>query len=91
VSTLTSATSKGGGPYRKPRADIYTFLLIVSLVALILAILCLYFEMKSYNFEFKDKDVPRPPAAAALAPPAPTALARLQPASAAPGWWTAAT
>ena len=42
-----------GGPYRKPRADIYTVLLAIALVALLLAIVCLYLEMDTYKWEFK--------------------------------------
>jgi len=57
VSHLSSSTnptrSKQGGPYRKPRADLYTMLLLISLVALILGIVCLYAEMESYKWEFK--------------------------------------
>ena len=41
------------GPYRRPRADIYTVLLLLTLFALLIGILCLYFEMDAYNFEFK--------------------------------------
>jgi hypothetical protein len=53
-------------------------MLIVALVAILLGILCLYFEMKRFNFEIKQ--APKAPAAAAapdLAPPA--VLARLEP------------
>jgi len=50
---VSSADNKPGGPYRKPRADLYTMLLIISLIAILLAILCLYLEMKPYDFQFK--------------------------------------
>lgn len=54
LSSSTSPTrSKPGGPYRKPRADVFTMLLLISLVALILGIICLYAEMKAYQWEFK--------------------------------------
>ncbi len=39
--------------YRKPRADLYTMLLLIAWIALLLGILVLYLEMKEYNFEFK--------------------------------------
>jgi len=41
------------GPYRKPRADAYTVMLLLSLFAIILGILCLHFEMDMYDFEFE--------------------------------------
>ena len=54
LSSSTSPTpSKPGGPFRKPRADVFTVLLLISLVALILGIICLYFEMEAYQWEFK--------------------------------------
>ena len=70
MSPLASTTSNpSGGPYRKPRADVYTFMLIVALLAIILGIVCLYFEMKGFNFEFKE--APKvPPAVVAAALPA---------------------
>jgi len=37
----------------KPKADIYTVMLIVSLVAIVIACLCLYLEMRTYDFNFK--------------------------------------
>ena len=64
MSTLESTTelnSPSAGPYRKPRADVYTFMLIVSLLAVIAGCLCLYFEMQRFEFKFKDSDVPKPP------------------------------
>ncbi len=87
MSTLTSATpkSKSGGPHRKPRADVYTFMLIVALIAIIIAIVCLYFEMKRFDFDFKGAPKPPPPATAAVAPgqPAATLVAALPQQSAA--------
>ena len=37
----------------KPKANIYTVLLGLSLVAILIGCLCLYLEMGAYNFEFK--------------------------------------
>lgn len=39
--------------YRKPRADLYTMLLLFAWIALLLGILVLYLEMKEYDFKFK--------------------------------------
>ena len=47
------SAKKPGGPYRKPRADIYTVLLILALISLLLGITFLYLEMDMYNWEFK--------------------------------------
>jgi len=46
-----------GGPYRKPRADLYTMLLLISLAAIIIAIVCLYLETAEYGSP-PWKDVP---------------------------------
>jgi len=54
VSSL-KANNNNVGPYRKPRADLYTALLAIALLALLLGILCLYLEMKAYQFEFKGR------------------------------------
>lgn len=48
-----SSANKPGGPYRKPRADLYTILLAIALAAILLGILCLYLEMHAYDFQFK--------------------------------------
>ncbi len=37
----------------KPKANIYTVLLILSFVAILIGSICLYAEMSAYNFEFK--------------------------------------
>ena len=44
---------KPGGPHRKPRADVYTVLLVIALIALLSGILCLYFEMDMYEWKIK--------------------------------------
>jgi hypothetical protein len=38
---------------QKPKWDIYTTMLLLSLTAIIIAILLLVFEMKAYNFDIK--------------------------------------
>lgn len=61
-----------GGPYRKPRADIYTVLLVLALIALLVGILCLYLEMEMYEWKIEGG----PSVSAHL--PAPTAMAGRQ-------------
>jgi hypothetical protein len=53
--TVSPAKSSNnpGGTYRKPRADLYTILLVIALLAILVAILFLYLHMQSYNFEIK--------------------------------------
>jgi hypothetical protein len=53
LSPVDSSAKKPGGPHRKPRADLYTVLLAFALIAILLAILCLYFENKMYNWDYK--------------------------------------
>jgi len=43
------SSTRSGGPYRKPRFDLYTWLLIVSLVAIVIACVCLFLEEKDYG------------------------------------------
>lgn len=45
---MSAQSSSNHGPYRKPRADIYTVLLIISLVAILLACVFLYLEVADY-------------------------------------------
>ena len=47
------SSSNPGGNFRKPRADLYTILLVIALLAILVAILFLYLHMQSYNFEIK--------------------------------------
>lgn len=44
-----SPPKSDSGPYRKPRADVYTLLLFFALVAIILACVCLWAEMQDYS------------------------------------------
>ena len=41
------------GQYRKPRADLYTALLFLALVAIICGAVALYLEMGMYNHELR--------------------------------------
>jgi len=40
---------KYGGPYRKPRADVFTMMLLIALMAIVGGIVCLYLEMQDYG------------------------------------------
>jgi hypothetical protein len=53
-----SNSNTPGGPYRKPRADFYTVALVLALIALILAIVCLWVLMGAYDKQFKGAPVP---------------------------------
>jgi len=47
-----SLTDIDDGPrYRKPRADLYTVLLVIALLALILGSVTLYYLMAGYEFK----------------------------------------
>jgi|YNPNPStandDraft_1061719.scaffolds.fasta_scaffold16934_3 hypothetical protein len=50
-------TNPRGPAYRKPQADVYTALLALAALALILAMLCLYFEMQRFEFDMKPPPV----------------------------------
>lgn len=62
------SSSTAGGPYRKPRANLYTVLLAIALAALLLGILCLYLGLNEYQWKFKGGPTvpPLPQAAAPL-------------------------
>lgn len=59
--------------YRRPRADVYTALLLIAFLGLVLGIVALCMEMIDYKYEFRRA----PPVSAALQLPA--AVAYLQP------------
>lgn len=40
---------KYSGPFRKPRADVYTVMLVIALLAIVGGIVCLYLEMQEYG------------------------------------------
>ena len=72
-----SDRKQAGGPYRRPRPDVYTVVLVLALLALLLGIVCLYAEMADYDFELRGKvtsAAPQPAGTMALAHcPLPTA------------------
>jgi hypothetical protein len=51
--TLETLVPTSAGPRRKPRADLYTVLLVIALVAVLIGILFLYLEMGLYEFKFQ--------------------------------------
>jgi hypothetical protein len=58
--------------YRKPRADLYTMLLLIAWIAILLGILCLYLEMKQYGPRWNKPPVtqlPRPAATSTFQAP----------------------
>jgi hypothetical protein len=48
-----NSTENQGGLFRKPRADIFTVLLVVALLAIIVGIVALYAYMRDYDMKFK--------------------------------------
>ena len=62
-----SSDPSGEQVYRKPRADVYTVLLLIALIALILATVALWALMGDYDNKFKGGPVAlhRPAATAA--------------------------
>ena len=48
-----AAAPAPAGPYRKPQPDLYTVLLVLSLIAILIGILFLYLEQETYEFKFK--------------------------------------
>ncbi|HEX3727101.1 MAG TPA: hypothetical protein VHV08_12690 [Pirellulales bacterium] len=53
LGSKSADTASRGVVVEKPKANIYTVLLILSFLAILVGCLCLYFEMKAYNFDFK--------------------------------------
>ena len=46
---MSALSSRSGGPYRKPRVDLYTVMLALALVAIIIACIVLYAEVADYG------------------------------------------
>ncbi|MGD0899250.1 MAG: hypothetical protein ABR915_15545 [Thermoguttaceae bacterium] len=59
--------AQAGPLYRKPRADIFTMLLVLALLAILVGIMALYGIMKEYEFKLSWSQPA--PAASAVAPP----------------------
>ena len=71
LSQPQSTDKTGGVKVAKPRPDVYTVLLGISLLAILLAILCLAMELSRYNWDYKANSV----RAQAPAPMTPMAFA----------------
>jgi hypothetical protein len=52
-SPAGSSANKPGGPYQKPRADVFTVLLVLALIAILLGIVFLWLENELYDWDFK--------------------------------------
>ncbi len=48
-----SALTKPNRPFRRPRVDVYTMLLILALLGILGAIVCLYLELDMYDWRYK--------------------------------------
>jgi hypothetical protein len=48
-NTLEAPVRAPSGPHRKPKADLYTVLLAIALLAVLVAILFFWLEMRSYE------------------------------------------
>ena len=53
LGSKSADTASRGVVVEKPKANIYTMLLLLSFVALVIGSVCLYLEMADYNFDFK--------------------------------------
>lgn len=51
-------TNQQGVYVQKPRSDVYTMLLFLSLVAMLVAIVCLYLEGDKYQWDIRAVDAP---------------------------------
>jgi hypothetical protein len=63
VSPLDS-TNPQGVVVAKPRSDVYTTMLFLALIAILVACLCLYLEMRAYNMDIKATEASVPSTAA---------------------------
>jgi hypothetical protein len=57
-SAARQAASEGPQEYRKPRADVYTVLLVIALLFLIITTVALWMTIKEYNNEIKGGPTP---------------------------------
>jgi hypothetical protein len=51
VSPPDSTEAQPGTYVQKPKADVYTVMLVIALLAIIVAIVCLALELNAYNWE----------------------------------------
>ena len=67
-SPANSSGKKPGGRYQKPRADVFTVLLMLALIAVLVGIVCLYFENEMYDWDYKGGPTASADYPSALAP-----------------------
>jgi hypothetical protein len=53
TNTLEAPVRTPAGPHRKPRADLYTVLLVIALIAILVAITFLWLELSYYGYKTK--------------------------------------
>lgn len=53
ASAPAASAAARGVKVEKPKANIYTVMLVLSFVAILVGCLCLYAEMSAYEFAFK--------------------------------------
>ena len=53
MSQADSTNAPRGVYVQKPKADIYTVMLAIALVAILVACVCLFLEMRAYNYDIK--------------------------------------
>jgi hypothetical protein len=56
VSQAVSTDSPRGVYVQKPKADIYTVMLAIALVAILVACVCLFLEMRAYNYDIRAQE-----------------------------------
>lgn len=56
MSQADSTDSPRGVYVQKPKADIYTVMLAIALVAILVACLCLFLEMRAYNYDIRAQE-----------------------------------
>jgi hypothetical protein len=57
-ASARAAKAARAAVYQRPRADLYTFLLVVAWLALLVGILFLCLEMNGYDFKFRGGPTP---------------------------------
>lgn len=56
MSQADSTDSPRGVYVQKPKADIYTVMLAIAFVAILVACVCLFLEMKAYNYDIRAQE-----------------------------------
>ncbi len=53
TNTLEAPVRAAAVPHRKPKADLYTILLVIALLAVLIAIMFLWLELAAYDYKTK--------------------------------------